>query len=293
MNNASFSAFATSARLLTRLISSLFILALLVISPTFTASAGALDAGVRRPVAELLGRAIYADELVTAVQEREQKAKLNTDAYAAWHERTRSETFRALVWSRVFEDYAQNRKIEPADTEIESNMNQTRKFMKEDSARREKELGALIKELASPSLPEQRRKQAQQYLDTLNSLRDFDTRRELELKDPTQVKLQQDAEKRVASVWVKQWKINQTLFHEFGGRIIFQQAGWEPIDAYRKLLEHYEQTGALVIRDRSLRDAVYGYFNHQFVYADEKKAEFYFEKPYWERTVGEMKAAGM
>jgi len=28
------------------------------------------------------------------------------------------------------------------------------------------------------------------------------------------------------------------------------------------------------------------------VYADEKKAQFYFERPYWERTQEEMKAAG-
>lgn len=76
-------------------------------------------------------------------------------------------------------------------------------------------------------------------------------------------------EKCVASVWVKQGKINQALFHEFGGRIMFQQAGCEPIDAYGKLPEHYEQTSALVIRDRSLRDAVYGYFKHEFVYDDE------------------------
>ena len=41
-----------------------------------------------------------------------------------------------------------------------------------------------------------------------------------------------------------------------------------------------------------MQDAVYGYFKHRFVYADEQKAKFYFEKPYWERTQEEMRAAG-
>ena len=41
-----------------------------------------------------------------------------------------------------------------------------------------------------------------------------------------------------------------------------------------------------------MQDAVYGYFRHRFVYADEQKAKFYFEKPYWERTQEEMRAAG-
>jgi hypothetical protein len=34
--------------------------------------------------------------------------------------------------------------------------------------------------------------------------------------------------------------VSQALYREFGGRIIFPQAGWEPINAYRKLLEQYE-----------------------------------------------------
>jgi len=93
-------------------------------------------------------------------------------------------------------------------------------------------------------------------------------------------------------MWVRQWKIHQALFHEFGGRIIFQQAGWEPIDAYRRLLERYEEGKGFVVHDPSLREAVYAYFNHDFVYADEKKAAFYFEKPYWERTPAEMQEAG-
>lgn len=41
-----------------------------------------------------------------------------------------------------------------------------------------------------------------------------------------------------------------------------------------------------------LREAVYSYFKHKFTYADEKKARFYFEKPYWERTPEEIRAAG-
>jgi len=40
------------------------------------------------------------------------------------------------------------------------------------------------------------------------------------------------------------------------------------------------------------KDAVYSYFQHNFYYADETKAQFYFEKPWWERTAAEMKAAG-
>ena len=91
---------------------------------------------------------------------------------------------------------------------------------------------------------------------------------------------------------MRQCELNQALHREFGGRIIFQQAGWEPIDAYRKLFEQAEANKQLVVIDPVWRAAVYRYFEHRFVYADEVKARFYFEKPYWERTPEEMKAAG-
>lgn len=73
--------------------------------------------------------------------------------------------------------------------------------------------------------------------------------------------------------------------------MVFQQAGWEPIDAYRKLLNQYEASKSLAFADEKWRAATYRYFEHRFVYADEAKARFYFEKPYWERTQQEMKAA--
>ena len=269
----------------------LIVSALLSCSWYGVSPAGAADSD-RQIVAEVLGRTVYADELVPAKEIQEQKAKLAPRTYTSWYERTQGEKLRTLVWSAVFSDYAQKRHIEPTPAEIESNMNQTRKFVKEDRIRRNGEREALMAELKSPRIAETRRKQAQQYLDTLNSLHEHDVRMEKERSDSAREKMWQDSERRVSEMWVKQWKLNPALYREFGGRIIFQQAGWEPIDAYRRLLEQYEAKKAFVVHDPALRETVYSYFKHHFVYADEKKARFYFEKPFWERTPAEMKAAG-
>jgi hypothetical protein len=271
----------------------IFLLLFILTAALITGSLSfAAEQTARRPVAEILGKGLYEDDLVPARLAGEQKAKLAPDAYAAWYKREKGEKLKAMVWSAVCSDYAKKRNVEPTQAEIGSHVNALRKFKKEDRARQEKERAALIEELKTPGLSETRRKQAQQYLDTLNSLREFDGKEEKERSDPEREKQWQESERRVSAIWVKQWKVNQALFREFGGRIIFQQAGWEPIDAYRKLFEQYEANRSFVVHDRALREAVYGYFNFKFVYADEKKAAFYFEKPYWERTQEEMKAAG-
>ena len=246
----------------------------------------------RVPVAEVLGKSLYEEDLVPLKTDAEQKAKLSPAEHQAWRERTREEAIKNLVWSSVFRDYAEKRRIEPTQAEIDSQIRSQKKFMAEDKVRREKQRDELIVELKSSGLSEAKRKQSQQYLDTLNSLRDHDVKMEKERSDPAAEKMWQESERRVAAVWVRQWKVNQSLYREFGGRIIFQQAGWEPIDAYRLLLDQYKAEKRFVVREQSLQDAVYRYFKHNFVYADEKKAKFYFEKPYWERTQEEMKAAG-
>lgn len=141
-------------------------------------------------------------------------------------------------------------------------------------------------------MSEARRREAQSHLDTLDRLKAFEAQRDGELRDPAQARRPQESKRRVSEMSVRRWRIDQVLHREFGGRIVFQQAGWEPIDAYRKLLEGYEAKHRFVVDDPTLRAAVYSYFRHRFVYADEPKARFYFEKPYWERTEAELKAAG-
>lgn len=244
----------------------------------------AADKAADTPMAIVFGQPIYAKDLVVPGGAKA------TDTASA--ERAQGEVLRARVWTAVFAEYARRRQIEPTEAEIGSQIEGHRRITQRLDAERAQQREALMAELKSPSLSEARRKAAQQHLDTLDRLAEFAARRAQELRDPAQQKMQQDSERRVAAHWVRQWKLNQALFREFGGRIIFQQAGWEPIDAYRKLLEQAEASKQLVLADPVWRGAVYRYFEHRFVYADEAKARFYFERPYWERTPEEMKAAG-
>lgn len=239
------------------------------------------------PVAEILGKPVTLTDLDAGVA-----ANLPKSATADDKLRHRKERLRGLVWSAVFDDYARQRRLEPTAAEIESNIRSNARLRAQLHTEREQQRAALVEELKTPSLSTARRQQAQQHLNTLDSIRVFDAQREQELHDPERRKMQQEAERQVAAHWVRGWKINQALYREFGGRIIFQQAGWEPIDAYRKLLDQYAAKKVFVVHDPALRDAVYGYFQHKFVYADETKAKFYFDKPWWERTPAELKAAG-
>ncbi|MCO5763627.1 MAG: hypothetical protein EP309_03145 [Gammaproteobacteria bacterium] len=96
-----------------------------------------------------------------------------------------------------------------------------------------------------------------------------------------------DAMKRdMARGIIRQWKINKALYAEYGGRIIYQQLGPEPLDAYRQFLRQREADGAFAIRDQAIETSFWRYFTddsiHDFMApgsADEARA---FAVPPWE-----------
>ena len=93
------------------------------------------------------------------------------------------------------------------------------------------------------------------------------------------------ARQEIATAFIMQWKINRALYEQYGGRIIFQQGGPEPLDAYRKFLEENAARGDVQIVDKDLEAGFWRYYRdesiHDFVKpgsAEEAKA---FAAPPW------------
>jgi hypothetical protein len=62
-----------------------------------------------------------------------------------------------------------------------------------------------------------------------------------------------DEERAFAEWYVGNWKLQQSLYRKYGGRLIYQQVGPEAIDALRDFLQECEASGNLTIRDPRLR----------------------------------------
>ena len=85
---------------------------------------------------------------------------------------------------------------------------------------------------------------------------------------------------------IRHWKINKALYEQYGGRIIYQQLGPEPLDAYRRFLEERQAAGAFTIHDATAAAAFWRYFTDESIHdfmepggADEARA---FATPPWE-----------
>ena len=85
---------------------------------------------------------------------------------------------------------------------------------------------------------------------------------------------------------IRQWKLNRALYQQYGGRVIYQQLGPEPLDAYRQYLEERRAAGDFIIHEKAFESGFWQYFT------DESMHEFFepgtegkaFEIPPWERA---------
>lgn len=66
--------------------------------------------------------------------------------------------------------------------------------------------------------------------------------------------------RQMGHAMIRQWKINKSLYESYGGRIIYQQLGPEPLDAYHQYLEEREQAGDFAILNPDMRPAFWRYF---------------------------------
>lgn len=80
-------------------------------------------------------------------------------------------------------------------------------------------------------------------------------------------KAEVDAMRRdTAGALIRQWKINQALYEQYGGRIIRQQLGPEPLDAYRQFLRRRQADGAFAIRDQAMEASFWRYFTDDSIH---------------------------
>jgi hypothetical protein len=77
------------------------------------------------------------------------------------------------------------------------------------------------------------------------------------------------AEAQMAKALIEQWKISQSLYRQYGGRVIYQQGGAEPLDAYHEYFKAAQKSGDFTILNKDFEPAFWAY------YTNDSKHKFY------------------
>ena len=86
---------------------------------------------------------------------------------------------------------------------------------------------------------------------------------------------------KTAQSLVQEWKLNKALYKKYGGRVIFQQAGPEPIDAYRDFLKEQEKKGTFKILIKKYELGFWNYFTNDSIHSFISDGEQAINTPWW------------
>lgn len=187
--------------------------------------------------------------------------------------RTRdAELLRYVVLGELTTRYGEGRHLDATLREVEQYKAMMRAFMAKDAKERAARQAALAKQLQEDKLDPAKRNALQKEIATLESL-------SASLKQPaTESAEERAARDQIAAAFIRQWKLNRSLQAQFGGRVIYQQGGPEPLDATRKFLEAAQARGEFLITEPTLAAAFWRYYRtdsiHSFIPPGKPAAQF-------------------
>jgi len=192
------------------------------------------------------------------------------------------EELRYLVLGPLTDRYAAERGIQVMQKEIDGYIARMAAVREQDRRERDARLAEIGRRLAVPALGDDQRAALTAERERLSQLA-----RDLAQTPATPQEAAEEAEARrtIAAAFIRQWKINQALHRDYGGRIIFQQGGPEPLDAYRQFLEAQQRQGAFAIADKDLEAGFWRYYRtdaiHSFYPAGSAEEAEAFRTPWW------------
>ena len=186
-----------------------------------------------------------------------------------------------LIAGPLIEKFAEDNDIRPTEEDLVAFAEGMLGMQREQLSNLEDERARLERRLEGASTANER-EEIQGQLDliakTIDSLSESQEFMNIDLVRP------------VATRWVRSWKVNRALYEKYGGRVIFQQAGFEPFDAQREFLEEQQANGAFEILDADYVEEFWRYWRkdpHGVV--GEEQAREMMSKPWWlmERPTGQ------
>jgi len=234
-------------------------------------------------VAVVFSEKIFASEILPGGNyANTQQAKLDSPEYSKWFQDQRQTVLSSRIWSGLMKKYCRENKINANTEEIQSFNRSLTRQSKVMTVQLKSERDSLERKLSEKSISVQSRNGLKKDLEATNKSISFLMKLD-SLKgtlDSSQNRKIDSATVASAEKWVVRFKFNKSLYEKYGGPVIFQQVGLEPIGAYKQLLQESERRGDFKILDSDLKNTFWEYYSMEHHVVSNNKDPF--EKPFWE-----------
>ncbi|HEY8240119.1 MAG TPA: hypothetical protein VIH35_01670, partial [Kiritimatiellia bacterium] len=200
-----------------------------------------------------------------------------------------AEDLNSAIFSTLLDKYATEHGVTATPDEIDVYIARARERRNQRHIQDVAERDAVLAQIEAGGLSDEARKSLEEKLAMYDLF--LRTDRQMDEYEAAHPVESRKSGEDLAATTIKAWKLNQVLFKKYGGRVIFQQAGPEPLDAYREFLREAEREGSFKISDPAHAASFWNYFTndmiHTFLPADD--AARVVETPWWmmDRPLGE------
>ncbi|MBL8447583.1 MAG: hypothetical protein JNJ44_09265 [Zoogloeaceae bacterium] len=190
-----------------------------------------------------------------------------------------AEELRYVVLRHLTDRYAAEQRIDVTAAEQQAYVRRVREGLLDERRQQQARRDALTRQLVDVGLSRQQRERLAAELDGVNQALDA-------LGPGTDAADDRQIREQIAAAFIRQWKINQALHRQYGGRIVYQQGGPEPLDAYREFLQQAQARGDFAIYDATLEAPFWRYYRtdslHSFYPRGSREESQAFDAPFWQ-----------
>lgn len=228
-------------------------------------------------VATVLSQPITLADLEppSALKER-YRATYTPQQFDAWIAQSRKDALASRIWNAVKQDFCAQRTCTPTEAELLEFENANATMRTDQSTRdrgRVREIEASLR-----MAPHESAERAKLEKELESVKRSVSIGEEIERAET----VRPGPNLKIAEMWVGNWKFFRELHRAYGGRVIFQQAGPEPLEAMKQLLVEHEQRGTFRFFDEGMRKQFWAYYVSMGHNPMPDGASF-LETPWWRR----------
>jgi len=260
-----------------------------VAQPAEPNEASASEEAEDEPVlARFKGEPLTAADLEPDPRTLEMNRKAWDDkTFNGWLEQAQSQKLTRIIFGTLLEEYREAEGIAPTPEEIDQFVEAAMKANAASHAEFEARQNEIRERLEAEDLTDAERARLESERETLESLLEMNAEQEAfgrEHFGEDYEAQQRRSQERIGRQMITAWKTNRSLYERYGGRVIFQQAGPEPVDAYRRFLEEHRDAGDFEIVDPELREQFWRYFvnDRMHTFYDDEEGAKWMKTPWWQ-----------
>ena len=245
----------------------------------FVATAASVQAQIVAVVGE---REVSARELLPNKSlAKAQRKKLSKVDYQRWLGRQSASKLQEIVLGQLLERFATEEGIEVTDVDINRFIKGSNRIERQEAKETQRLFQAIDSALKAGKYKGKVRTRKKKQRSALARMIEADKEA---LRFAQEYPEEQRRIKRnIGRQFARRWKINKALHNRYGGRVIFQQTGPEPLDAYRRYLEEQQKKGSFSVKEEELEKSFWRYFtdDKMHLFLPESDGRRAIESPWW------------